>query len=149
MANEHEYVGFWARVGASLIDTLMLMCAIVPLAVVWVGPSYWLDTSLMPGPERLLLEWLLPFVVIVGFWLWKQATPGKMVISARIVDERSGGPPSAGQLLIRYIGYYVSTLPLFLGLIWVGIDPRKQGWHDKMARTLVVRVHKNDTFRAS
>ena len=147
MTGEPEYVGFWPRVGASLIDTLMLLCAIVPLAVVFVGPSYWLDTSLVPGPDRLLLEWLLPFVVIFGFWLWKQATPGKMVISARIIDAETGGPPSTGQLLIRYLGYYVSTLPLFLGLIWVGIDRRKQGWHDKLARTLVVRVRKNDSFQ--
>lgn len=147
MTSEPEYVGFWPRVGACLIDTLMLLCAIVPLAVVFVGPSYWLDTRLLPGPDRLLLEWLLPFVVIFGFWVWKQATPGKMVISARIVDAQTGGPPSTAQLIIRYVGYYVSTLPLGLGLIWVGMDRRKQGWHDKMARTIVVRVHKSDTFQ--
>jgi uncharacterized RDD family membrane protein YckC len=44
-----------------------------------------------------------------------------------------------GQLIGRYLGYYVSTIPLLLGIIWVGIDRKKQGWHDKLARTVVVR----------
>jgi uncharacterized RDD family membrane protein YckC len=46
---------------------------------------------------------------------------------------------SAGQMVMRYIGYYISTIPLLLGLIWVGIDSRKQGWHDKLAGTVVIR----------
>ena len=40
---------------------------------------------------------------------------------------------------MRYLGYYVSIIPLFLGLIAVAFDPRKQGWHDKLAGTVVVR----------
>jgi len=42
-------------------------------------------------------------------------------------------------LLLRYLGYYLSMLPLFLGFIWVGIDRRKQGFHDKIAGTVVIR----------
>jgi len=66
-------------------------------------------------------------------------TPGKIAIGARIVDARTGAKPSTGQLIGRYFGYYVSTIPLFLGLIWVAFDSRKQGWHDKLAGTVVVR----------
>ena len=51
----------------------------------------------------------------------------------------TGEPPTTGKLLIRYLGYYVSTLALFLGFLWIAFDPRKQGWHDKMANTVVVR----------
>ena len=76
---------------------------------------------------------------MIAFWHYRSATPGKMVIHARIVDARTGEPPSVGQLIGRYLGYFVSTLPFFLGLIWVGIDARKQGWHDKLARTVVIR----------
>jgi uncharacterized RDD family membrane protein YckC len=63
-----------------------------------------------------------------------------MAIGARIVDAKTGGKPSTGQLIGRYLAYYVSIFPLMLGLIWVGIDARKQGWHDKLAGTLVVRA---------
>lgn len=76
---------------------------------------------------------------MIAFWLYKLATPGKMAIGATIVDARTGRRPSAGQLVIRYFGYIVSTLPLGLGLIWVAFDSRKQGWHDKLAGTVVVR----------
>jgi uncharacterized RDD family membrane protein YckC len=76
---------------------------------------------------------------VVLFWMYRQATPGKMAIGARIVDARTGRPPGTKQLVGRYLGYYVSTIPFCLGLIWVAFDPRKQGWHDKLAGTVVVR----------
>ena len=44
-----------------------------------------------------------------------------------------------GQLIGRYLGYYVSILPMMLGIIGVGFDARKQGWHDKLAGTVVIR----------
>ncbi len=51
----------------------------------------------------------------------------------------TGGKSSTAQFIIRYLGYYVSIIPLFLGIIWVGIDKRKQGFHDKLAGTVVLR----------
>jgi uncharacterized RDD family membrane protein YckC len=62
-----------------------------------------------------------------------------MAVGAIIVDARTGGKPSTRQFIIRYLGYYVSMIPLMLGILWVGFDARKQGWHDKMAGTVVVR----------
>lgn len=61
------------------------------------------------------------------------------MIGAKIVDAATGGNPQPMQLVVRYIGYYVSALGLCLGFIWVAFDKRKQGWHDKMAGTVVVR----------
>jgi uncharacterized RDD family membrane protein YckC len=55
------------------------------------------------------------------------------------VDAKTLGKPSNGQLIGRYLSYYLSSIVLLLGFIWVGFDPRKQGWHDKLAGTLVVR----------
>jgi uncharacterized RDD family membrane protein YckC len=76
---------------------------------------------------------------VLLFWRFRGATPGKMVISAVIVDARTFGEPTPGQLIGRYLGYYVSTIPFMLGFLWVAFDPRKQGWHDKMANTVVIR----------
>jgi len=56
------------------------------------------------------------------------------------VDAETGAKPSRRQLVIRYLGYYVASIPLLAGLAWVAFDPRKQGWHDKLARTVVVRA---------
>jgi uncharacterized RDD family membrane protein YckC len=47
--------------------------------------------------------------------------------------------PSTGQLVGRYLAYYVSIIPFMAGILWVAFDPRKQGWHDKLAGTVVVR----------
>ena len=55
------------------------------------------------------------------------------------MDAETGEAMSLGQSVVRYLGYFVAALPLCLGLIWVAFDPRKQGWHDKIAGTVVVR----------
>jgi uncharacterized RDD family membrane protein YckC len=136
---QHEYVGFWARVAASLLDTVLLCVLLYPLLTLIFGRGYWTDPRLFHGPLDVLLQWVLPAVAVVAFWLARQATPGKMVIRARIVDAETGGPPSRGQAIIRYLGYYVSLLGLGLGFLWVGWDRRKQGWHDKLAGTVVIR----------
>jgi uncharacterized RDD family membrane protein YckC len=88
----------------------------------------------------MLLNSLAPAVAAVAFWVYRSATPGKMLLKLKIVDADSGGKPTTGHLIGRYLGYYVSTLPLLLGLIWVAFDKRKQGWHDKLASTAVVKV---------
>jgi uncharacterized RDD family membrane protein YckC len=122
-----------------LIDSLLAAALCLPL-VSWIyGSDYWMSPALIQGPADFLISWVLPAVAIVMFWIYRQATPGKMAISARIVDARTGGKPSVGQLIGRYLGYFVSMFPLFIGLIWVAFDPRKQGWHDKLAGTVVVR----------
>jgi uncharacterized RDD family membrane protein YckC len=149
-----EYVGFWVRVLASLIDTALLALALWPLGHLLYRsirlPSPDWDPN---GPAAIDLtqlhlqfsasDWVLqvalPAVVVILFWMTRQATPGKMLFGARVVDAASGLPPSLWQACVRYLGYYISALFLCMGFIWVGIDPRKQGWHDKLAHTIVVR----------
>jgi len=146
---ELEYVGFWLRVGAAIIDTLLMMVIVAPL-VTWIyGPAYWLSDAFIRGPADFVLNWVVPAIAVILFWVYRQATPGKMAISARIVDAKTGGKPSTGQLIGRYLAYYVSIIPLFIGLIWVGIDKRKQGFHDMLAGTVVVRpkVHGQHTVK--
>lgn len=136
-----EYAGFWVRVGASLIDTILMVCVTFPLLVAIYGWSYFdaSKTGFIAGFADFLLSWVAPAVVVVVFWLYKQATPGKMAVSARVVDAQTGNTLTVGQSIGRYLGYFVSAIPLGLGLIWVAFDPKKQGWHDKLAGTVVIR----------
>lgn len=143
--SELEYVGFWARVGAAIVDTICLMLISVPVMIALSDGSTWRGEYMVEGPAALLLDWILPAIAILLFWYVKQATPGKMLISARIVDAETGAKPSGGQLIGRYLGYFVSMLPLFLGILWVGFDRKKQGWHDKLAGTVVVRPRNRGT----
>jgi uncharacterized RDD family membrane protein YckC len=157
-SGELEYVGFWVRVLASLIDTALLSLALWPLGHLLYKNIYLPAPDWDPnGPAALdltqlhlqfsasdwFLELILPAVVVILFWMARQATPGKMVFGARVVDASSGLPPRLGQACVRYLGYYLSALFLCLGFIWVGIDPRKQGWHDKLAHTIVVRYRRS------
>ena len=136
-----QYVGFWARVGAALIDTLLIIAIVGPVTYWVFGPGYFTAgaTGVFGRLVDFLINALLPAVAVVVFWIYRQATPGKMIIGAKIVDAKTGGPPSTGQLIGRYLGYYVSMIPLFLGMIWIAFDARKQGWHDKLAGTVVIR----------
>lgn len=135
----YEYLGFWPRVAASIIDniwmTILFFMLFLGLMLARVVDEAFLNDS----PAGLLLQVVLPFVIIVGFWIRYSATPGKMIFKARILDAETFEPVSSGRLVLRYVGYFISVLPLLLGFIWVGIDARKQGFHDKIARTVVVR----------
>ena len=135
-----EYVGFWPRLGAAVIDTLVISLVTLPPLYLLYGPEYFTQTShFMAGAGDLLISYIFPAVAVLLFWRFKSATPGKMLIHAKIVDAKSFGPPTTGQLVGRYLGYFVSTIPLLLGLVWVAFDRRKQGWHDKLAGTVVIR----------
>ena len=119
-----EYVGLGNRAAAFAIDALLVFVVIGPLELF--------------GLRGFLFEALLPAFAVLAFWRRYGATPGKMAVGARIVDAKTGAAPSTGRLVARYVGYLVSMLPLFLGFAWIAIDRRKQGWHDKIAGTVVV-----------
>ncbi|HXD42928.1 MAG TPA: RDD family protein [Ramlibacter sp.] len=140
-----EYVGFWARVLAALVDTVMLVILTLPLTYFVYGQLSAPGSGMTQGPMDVLINWLLPAVIIVWLWMRLQATPGKMLLSARIVDADTGNTPTLTQFVIRYLGYFVSTIPFGLGLLWVAFDRRKQGWHDKIAHTVVVRPSRKNT----
>ena len=129
-----RYVGFWARVAAGLLDLILVMFVVTPVLVFLFGDG-WTDGR---GVIGFVVNWVPLGGAIIAFWVMKGATPGKMAISAVVVDAQTHAPVDFWQALTRYVGYFVSTIPLFAGLAWVAFDTRKQGWHDKMARTVVI-----------
>lgn len=132
--------GYWNKVSAEW-DRLMRLLAdpnvdaatrIVQANEIMNGPGSALaalsDVRIMIGLA----------ITIVLFWRFRKATPGKMVVRANIVNARTLGPASTGQLIGRVAAYFVSGIPLFLGFLWIAFDRRKQGWHDKLAGTVVI-----------
>jgi uncharacterized RDD family membrane protein YckC len=138
MRTDLEYVGFWARAGAALIDIVLQAMLIAPVSYALYGSASSGD-DMFHGPGDIILNLVLPAVAVIAFWIFKGATPGKMAISARIVDAATGEPMSRRQAVLRYVGYFVSALSMGIGYLWVAFDRRKQGWHDKIAGTVVVR----------
>lgn len=137
-----RYAGFWIRVLATLIDTVILM-AVSYAVTKLIGGDMQMATG-QDGTYSFNLSvngWptLVAILYVIGFWAYAGATPGKMLLGLRIVRADTGAPIGLGGAILRYIGYIVSSIVLCIGLIWVAFDARKQGWHDKIAKTVVVR----------
>ena len=145
--NDQEYSGFWVRVVATIVDAILIALITFPLLIAIYGMSYFemAQTQFVAGPADFVITWIFPLVAVILFWMKLQATPGKMVISAKVVDATTGKSLTLGQSLWRYLGYILATLPLGLGIIWVAFDRRKQGWHDKLANSVVVK-YSSDRF---
>ena len=139
-----EYAGFWIRVGAALIDSLLFIIVFsIPLTVIY-GTEYWTSSTEVKGFWYSLIQYVVPLVITVWFWTKYLGTPGKLILRLRVVDAQTGQSISTPKAIGRYLGYYVSILPLMLGIIWVGIDKKKQGFHDKLAGTVVIRERARD-----
>ncbi len=138
-----QYAGFLRRLVAFVIDGILVSIVASALALSLFGfdsLTAWQEFSQNDPAAipNLLLNQGLPVVWTLAFWQVWQATPGKLLLDCRIVDARTLGKPSFGQFVIRYLGYFLSGLALGLGFLWIVFDKRKQGWHDKLARTLVI-----------
>ena len=127
---------------ALLVDSILLAVVSVLLGLAFV-PSLDLDLDLdeiaapilaYAGVVMLLVYGY--FVVATGVW---GRTVGKRLLGLRVVDS-SGNTPGIGRALLREgIGKWLSGMVCYLGYLWVAWDPRKQGWHDKVAGTTVRR----------
>lgn len=134
-----EYAGFWIRFAASLIDTVLLLLLITPL-MHWVyGEVYWSSDDFLLGGWDLVLNWICPLIATVAFWVYRSATPGKMALKLKVLDADTGHRLTLSKSVIRYLAYYISAIPLCLGFIWIAFNGKKQGWHDLIANTVVVR----------
>jgi uncharacterized RDD family membrane protein YckC len=137
--SDAAYAGFWLRFAATLLDTIWVVILTMGLGWLVYGAYYFSTTEILLGWADFLISYVLPFVLTLLFWAWKSATPGKMMLGMKIVDAESLQKVSNGRLVLRYLGYYLSTLGLMLGFLWVAWDKKKQGWHDKIARTVVIK----------
>lgn len=136
---QQEYAGFWIRFGAFLIDFVILFVILFVLLSIIYGDDYWVSNQLVHGFWDAILNYVLPIVVTVWFWLRYLGTPGKMILGLKIVDATSGEKLSLGQAVGRYFAYILSAIPVGLGFLWIAFDDKKQGWHDKLAGSVVVR----------
>lgn len=148
--NSHiPYVGFWRRVFAMSIDWFILSTIAVFLFITGVAALNlsWIQGGL-PWPEDIfesvstfmVLYWLALVCMNCFYFTYFHGvagqTPGKMLFRIRVV-RLDGVPMTPGIAFLRWAGYHLSSIFL-LGFLWVAVDPRKQGWHDKIAGTVVI-----------
>ena len=123
-----ERAGLGLRAVAAFIDGTVFL--LVERFVVW-----------LVGPLGLVIALVLAFAYLTYFeGSVSGQTPGKRAMSIRVVDAATGGALRPGAAALRYLGRFVSALPLFVGYLWAIWDPSRQTWHDKIAHTCVVHV---------
>ena len=120
-----EYAGFWIRLLAAIIDG----------AILSAGTAFLIFVD--PTPISGLLVGLAYGVLFVGL---KGQTPGKMALELKIIRPGYDVPGIGTALMREVVGKFVSYITLLIGFIWVAFDPQKQGLHDKIAGTYVVRL---------
>jgi len=131
-----EYAGFWIRLGAGIVDLVIL---IFILSVVLYMFSRFIAAVPFAIKIVMPLSILISIAYSVAFSAWRGQTPGKMITGIKVIRTDSS-PLSWQYALLRYFGYLVSTVTLFIGFIWIAIDSHKQGFHDKIADTYVVKL---------
>ncbi len=136
-----QYIGFWRRFLAYSVDGLIL--GIIGMAVNAPGGFHFTTSATQNVPTTNFgLSFLIGVAYFIFFWVNQNGqTLGNKLLAIRVVKE-SGQPMDIGSAVIRYIGYLVSAIVFCLGFLWVAWDSKKQGWHDKMAGTVVVPTDK-------
>lgn len=138
-----RYAGFWVRVLAYILDAIIISVVSFALAP-FVGGGQMFQTGTRAGAFEInyaanAVSLLFGLVYFIGFWGWRGQTPGMMPFNMRVVRADDGGKVDWVRALLRYVGLIISFVVLLIGVIWVAFDSRKQGWHDKIAGTVVVR----------
>ncbi|GGK61880.1 RDD family protein [Rufibacter glacialis] len=144
-----EYAGFWIRVAALIIDSFALMIPNFVLQMLFMGSVVLNQEELAENPAMMfagmgtfilasmMLSVLYKAILESSSW---QATLGKKALNLKVTDEH-GHRISFMRSLGRSLASYLSTAVMFIGYIMVAFSSRKQGLHDKIASTLVVKTH--------
>jgi len=120
--------GFGERLVAYLIDAVI------------IGVPMWIISMIVPVALYFVLSLVIGIGYAVYFWTTSGSTPGKSLMGLKVVSAETGEVVDPGTAVLRYVGYIVSSLPLALGFLWVLWDENRQGWHDKIAKTVVVHT---------
>mgnify|MGYP001176811683 CR=1 FL=1 len=99
--------------------------------------------------SAMIFIWLFFLALTIGYFTYFHGatgrTPGKMILGLKVIGE-DGTPLTFGAAFLRSVGYLISSVVLNLGFLWVAFDKKKQGWHDKIAGTTIVRVPKGTSL---
>lgn len=134
----NSYAGFFRRFLAFFIDYICVRVILLEL----IGISSDIDMfefSNLIGVKSLIVELItMAYFVVCESSSW-QGTLGKRLFGLKVVTENYTRL-TTGDALLRYLCKYLSSLALGLGYIWIIFDDKKQGWHDKLARTFVINA---------
>ena len=148
----YKFAGFWRRLVAYIVDNIIInivffiLAGIILTAFIFGSLSgnsrNWMAD--LANPARITSIFLPAMVfyiaISIAYFTYfhgiKGRTPGKMLLGLKVLST-DGTPIGFGIAFLRSVGYLVSSI-LYIGFIWTAFDRRKQGWHDKIAGTVVI-----------
>lgn len=141
---EIKYAGFGVRVLAHLIDTVILVIGIIGISfmlgflvgVFSIDPQKNMLTQNLQIFSNILSLFIV--AIIIHLWVKYGKTPGKHYLGIEIVDENTFKRITLAKSLLRYFGYFLSTITLGIGYLMVLFTKKKQGLHDFLGNTVVI-----------
>ncbi len=142
-----RYAGHGARFLAYLVDgfiaglliwVIMIVLGMITAIIVATGSE---TASVLAIVFTTAAVFVVSLAYFPWFWMHGGQTPGMRVLRLRVVRAVDGGPLGGGQAVIRLIGLWISFMVFYLGVIWILFDAKRQGWHDKIAGTVVIEVN--------
>ncbi len=145
------YAGFWTRTLGFVTDLFMIGLPISLLFMLFFGRDQMHSAGAIdlvvaqgqpltnaPDPLISILQMLLSMLVYVSFWRVFEQTPGKKMARIRVVDAVSFERASWWQLSFRFLGYFLSALPLFMGFFVALFRKDRRALHDLISSTAVI-----------
>jgi uncharacterized RDD family membrane protein YckC len=151
---DKRFGGFWRRFLAFLIDKILLhlvtwILYLIGLLALQLGHVHLGRASATSGltggmgGHFMAIYTIATLITAMAYFTWFHGTfgrtPGKMIFGLKVIQV-SGDRMTLGVAFLRWVGTLVSGLVFGLGYLWIAFDGRKQGWHDKIAATLVIRA---------
>lgn len=149
----YKFAGFWRRFVAYMIDgfiisvvffILMIVAAVAYFAGAMSGDGGAIMAKIAdPAQMASFTLWMWVFSILMNMAYFTYfhgstgRTPGKMLMGLQVISV-DGTPITFGIAFLRSVGYLVSSVVFCLGFIWIAFDKKKQGWHDKIAGTVVI-----------
>jgi uncharacterized RDD family membrane protein YckC len=145
-----RYAGFFSRSAAFVLDRLIAfgIAFVIMLVIDYFLRLFRVDKWIESLSQNALTNAVLAILAStlgiylltsiaydITFWLLSGQTPGKRVLGLRVM-RTDGTRLKLGNALRRQIGYWISAI-FFLGFVWILFDKRRQGFHDKLAGTIV------------
>lgn len=154
----YKYAGFWRRLVAFSIDGAIIFFIFMILFT--IASMAFFSGAISADNKNLFAELMDPASlspVMISIWMsyifinllyftyfhgTSGRTPGKMILGLQVITDQ-GQPLTFGIAFLRSVGYFISNI-LYLGFLWVAFDKKKQGWHDKIAGTVVIIREKGE-----
>jgi uncharacterized RDD family membrane protein YckC len=152
-----EFASYGARIVGYIIDSIIVTIITIILVVIGLGiltatSSFTFDETgtvtsgtvstggLTAVLTTTLLALIFAFLYFPWFWARGGQTPGMRMTGIRVVSDADGARIGWGKAFLRLIGWWISSIVIYIGFIWVFIDGRRRGWFDLIAGTVVIKA---------